>query len=393
LIENCTLYFPAREVALKSVFPQGKSDSGLFRKATWFEYEAGEGKVRLNLAMKDLPRHLQGFRAYVAQLPGTGPSKAEAVRRIAQTQSAVGVILPGPVSPDSRVFTSLVDLIGRFDGFMFVGNSIMLADGTFLVGPLAEPENHPHQPSIETVNPDEYRHAGGTEGVEPARVAMRERHYVTLAEHGFRCARWLPLHRNAIREDRLRPLEEMAGRLFALNALFLWVVAGEENASSARLFAFVDRNGLRSHLTEEENAILALARDAARREHADTIGWRLENMWPLAWILGFDPAPPFFEGQIPQEVVERMIDEFLPNFDGVLADFGSAKCRAASEVGELEDLYYCAHNAVRSAQLGEETVPEWFHPVEHGGAIHERRQSLTWALSPGVAWDETDVST
>ena len=60
----------------------------------------------------------------------------------------------------------------------------------------------------------------------------------------------------------------------------------------------------------------------------------------------------------------------------------------------MEDLFYCAHNAVRTAQMGgKAAVPEGFHPVRDGGAIHERRHSLTWALSPGVEWEETDLST
>ena len=62
----------------------------------------------------------------------------------------------------------------------------------------------------------------------------------------------------------------------------------------------------------------------------------------------------------------------------------------------MEDLFYCVHNAVRSAQLAmhEENddavgiVPEGFDPIANGGVIHERRHALTWALSPGVDWDE-----
>jgi hypothetical protein len=48
------------------------------------------------------------------------------------------------------------------------------------------------------------------------------------------------------------------------------------------------------------------------------------------------------------------------------------------------------HNAVRSAQLGEDTVPEGFHPIANGGVIHERRHALTWAISPGVSWEKTE---
>lgn len=52
-----------------------------------------------------------------------------------------------------------------------------------------------------------------------------------------------------------------------------------------------------------------------------------------------------------------------------------------------KDLFYCAHNAVRSAQLGHDTVPPGFHAVVDGGVVHERRHALTWALSLGVAWE------
>lgn len=31
--------------------------------------------------------------------------------------------------------------------------------------------------------------------------------------------------------------------------------------------------------------------------------------------------------------------------------------------------------------------------VFDGGAIHERRHALTWAISDGVSWDDTDLTT
>ena len=93
-------------------------------------------------------------------------------------------------------------------------------------------------------------------------------------------------------------------------------------------------------LTPEERKIHAMPRAKARAIHQGTIGWRLENMWPLAWILGFDLAPP-----------------------------------------------------ASGAQLGGKTVPKGFHPIAGTGVIHERRHALTWATSPRVKWDDTDLST
>ena len=84
---------------------------------------------------------------------------------------------------------------------------------------------------------------------------------------------------------------------------------------------------------------------------------------------------------------------FIRWSDGVDALLARARPRALAEVVALEDHFYAAHNAARSAQLGGRTVPKGFHPVVNGGVVHERRHALTWALSPGVAWDDTDLST
>jgi hypothetical protein len=126
----------------------------------------------------------------------------------------------------------------------------------------------------------------------------------------------------------------------------------------------------------------------------DTIGWKLENMWALAWVLGFDPAPTLEAAQIHDEIIGKLFREFLPGLDQSIADLlAKSAPRQAADVVEMEYRFYCAHNAVRSAQLGRKTVPKGFHPVIHGGAIHERRHSLSWCLAPEVAWEDTDLST
>lgn len=93
-------------------------------------------------------------------------------------------------------------------------------------------------------------------------------------------------------------------------------------------------------------------------------------------------------------VTIRALFDFLPSLDHTIDAF-LAGCtpRPDGDVDALEDLFYCAHNAVRSAQLGQDTVPPGFHPVADGGVVHERRHALTWTLSPGVAWSDTDLST
>ncbi|MBN2384562.1 DUF4272 domain-containing protein [bacterium] len=361
-----------------------------------FKYETRDGMVKLNLQQDDLECHLQGFCAYVARLPSSGESRSKAQELIKRTKSVLGVFLPCPVDPDSDAFRSLVHIIATFNGFMFVVDSVMLPDGSILVGPTLKEENTDEKPTAELkeINPDNFRHSGETTGVDPSRIEMRERHYCLLAERAFICARWLPLYRTESGVDELRPVEEIAARFLALCSLFLWVSAPEDVAPTNLLKEFYNHNNLDRHLTMSENAIVLMAREDARESHHNTIGWYLENMWALAWILGFEPEPPFYQGQLPDEVIQRMIGEFFPGFTTNITEFIAAiHPRSAIEVGQLEDLYYCTHNAVRQAQLGDNSVPTYFHPVADGGAIHERRHSLTWALSPGTEWEDTDLST
>jgi hypothetical protein len=220
---------------------------------------------------------------------------------------------------------------------------------------------------------------------------LRAKTFADLEALGFQPARSLPL---PDLDQSLRPAAEVAARLMALDALFTWVAFPDEAAPTTRVEAYIDRNGLRDWLADDEAPVAALPRPKARRLHADRIGWRLENMWALAWVLGFDPEPGLEAAQVGEEVTRPLILEFLPGLGGTVADLlDKAHPRPVSDVIAMEYRFYCAHNAVRSAQLGRATVPPGFHPVVHGGAVHERRHSLTWCVTPDVSWDETDLST
>jgi hypothetical protein len=221
--------------------------------------------------------------------------------------------------------------------------------------------------------------------------ALRARVFAELESLGFQPAKSLPLPDLHL---PIRPAREIAARLMALDALFTWVAFPEKAAASDRIGKYMDRNQLREWLTDDESKIVSLFRAEARKAHVDSIGWKLENMWALAWALGFDREPAIEGSQVGEDVTRPMIYEFLPGLDGTVAKLlAKATPRTAAEVIAMEYRFYCAHNAVRSAQLGGKTVPEGFHPVVHGGAIHERRHSLSWCIDPDVSWEDTDLST
>jgi hypothetical protein len=208
---------------------------------------------------------------------------------------------------------------------------------------------------------------------------------------GFRVAPGLPVERQD-GATQLRPSTEILGRALALRAVCFWVAATEEMVPSATIAARAYSDDVKPYLTHADEGILTLPRADAHEQHIGTIGWRLENIWPLAWILGFDPKPAL-QGMADDSIISKVMT-FLPRDSQTAASFlKDSRIRPLSEVDALEDLFYCAHNAVRSAQLGGDAVPKDFDPISDGGVVHERRHALTWALSPGVAWDDTDLST
>ena len=227
--------------------------------------------------------------------------------------------------------------------------------------------------------------------LSPADLRLQTSSY--LATHGFRAAGWLPLSEESF---MLRPRDEIVARAMALNVVFLWCAAPEDVAAKAAFWPYIERNALQPFLTTEDRGIIACDRADAQQQFNHLIGWRLENLWALCWIGGFDPEPAITAGMIPEPTIHALLGDFLGYLERDRDELLSRwRSRDEGEVIALEDRFYAAHNAVRSAQLDAAagTVPDGFDPVADGGCIHERRHALTWSVSPATAWDETDLST
>ncbi|HOZ14669.1 MAG TPA: DUF4272 domain-containing protein [Tenuifilaceae bacterium] len=204
---------------------------------------------------------------------------------------------------------------------------------------------------------------------------------------GFKPATSLPTDL----ERQIRPKVEIAKRLNAIKAIVLWLMVSEQDLSNERILNFVVTNGLDLFLAEDEKHILNSPRND--EELRNMIGWKFENTWPLAWYFGYNV--PDITGQMTTgEQMQEILINYTCPLDGKIEDWVRTKETVSDEdLKKKEDLFYCLHNAVRSAQLGRQTVPPTFDPVGNGGVIHERRHSLTWMLSMGIEWDETDLST
>lgn len=267
---------------------------------------------------------------------------------------------------------------------------------------VADSEKKPSGPVyVEPVRTMDIDEMGGdptvknTDQPDPHGEALREKSRAQLEEAGFSFADSLPTlgHRAGV-SGKLRATDEIQKRLQSMYVVYLYVAAPEDVIPKEQLGMYISVYGLVDHMTPTEAAIITKPRAQASREHIDSIGWTLENMSALAWMLGHDEQPGVQDKMMSDERLDALLSYLAKSWEGPEVFAKQIKPRPEAEIQQLEDTFYCAHNAVRSAQTGHaEQVPQGFHPMRDGGIVHEKRQALTWALSPGVAWDETDLST
>lgn len=219
---------------------------------------------------------------------------------------------------------------------------------------------------------------------------MRRKNLERLEADGFSVAGSLPVGP----PGSLRPIGQIAKRLWAMNVLVIFVSDPQRSYSGKDIRQAIDANGLAAWMSEDETTIVETWRWLAKWLSRDSAQWYIENMLSLAWILGFGTEPSTDGKMLNEQQRQSLVVGFLGSIDKSVSKW-QKKCqpRSEREVVAMEDLFYCTHNAVRSAQFGATTVPEGFDPIANGGVIHERRHALTWALSPGENWDEIDLST
>jgi len=165
----------------------------------------------------------------------------------------------------------------------------------------------------------------------------------------------------------------------------------QENLENDKILTFINKNNLNDFMDEEEKEILNTSRDDEQARNS--IGWKFENAWPLAWYFGYK-EPDIMGQMMSGDQMQDILKDFSCPMDENVEDWIKNKETISEEkLTQKEDLFYCLHNAVRSAQMGRETVPSGFDPMGNGGVIHERRHSLTWMLSKGINWEDTDLST
>jgi hypothetical protein len=205
-----------------------------------------------------------------------------------------------------------------------------------------------------------------------------------LEPQGFFLPNTLPLP-DITRE--LRPKSEIVGRAMAMQTLFLYVALAEEQETAQALQDHVTRNGLTSYFTPGEALVFALPRAQATVQYQGSVGWLLEGLWSIAWVLGYAKKPTLDAEEITNVITQEIFLTFLPEVGTLLDDFfHSVTLRHVDEIITLEDRFFCARHAFSlSKQEGKPTF-KTFQSSFYGSIITERQQALQWCLSPGKPW-------
>ena len=135
---NASIYLPVDSVDLKAMFPNVRTDKGLFRKLSYYEFQINQDGVKLNIMDRQkVGAHLQGFLGYIAAFPSDNPEAQQLPTKIAHTKMVLGLITEGDFDTNPGLWPALCQVAGTYNGHIFAYNSIWTPQGVCLAGPLA----------------------------------------------------------------------------------------------------------------------------------------------------------------------------------------------------------------------------------------------------------------
>jgi len=137
---NAAIYIPIDSPDLAKVFPDAKSDRGVFRrKASWFSIVLDGDTVKFNaMADEDLSNHLEGFVRYIDSLDEDDQRKQDAVSVVRPTRCVLGLQTSREFEDNPAIWQALFRIADAFDGYVFVHGSLLLPSGGVIVGPLRD---------------------------------------------------------------------------------------------------------------------------------------------------------------------------------------------------------------------------------------------------------------
>ncbi|QKG52883.1 DUF4272 domain-containing protein [Hymenobacter sp. BRD67] len=197
-----------------------------------------------------------------------------------------------------------------------------------------------------------------------------------IKQQGYRINDWLPIPNGSAQ----RKIQEIKGRMGVMTAL-LNIAFG---APTHIIRKWIDANGLGSHLSNSESALLSKKNSELTDSEVNSLEWYLEALWSFMWLTGV------IESLNPTEYVGDNMASLLPSLKNGESNEKLERLEAARPVStayKMLDYYYRLHWFCVDERLkgGEAKLNE--------GVVYQRRKSLEWACDPTADWDEVEMGT
>ncbi len=136
---NAAIYLPYAEFDLADALPGAVATREPTGNTSRFDVILGGQPARLNvMSPTDVIRHLDGFAGWVGTLDETDERKADARLLIGGAKTVLGLVAAGDFEGNPALWQALFQVANKWDGFVFVYNSVLLPNGGVVVGPLRQ---------------------------------------------------------------------------------------------------------------------------------------------------------------------------------------------------------------------------------------------------------------
>ncbi len=134
---NATIYLPYDNIDLGAVFAGAVATRDASNRPTAFDVILGGQPARFNvMPSAAVGQHLAGFAGWIDSLDESADRKADAKMLVGGAKYVLGLVAAGEFAENPALWQCLFQVADKWDGFVFVYDSLLLPNGGVIVGPL-----------------------------------------------------------------------------------------------------------------------------------------------------------------------------------------------------------------------------------------------------------------
>jgi hypothetical protein len=140
---NAAIYIQQGSGDLTSVFSGVTSDKSLFRKPSWYDVPLGDDVIRFNvMPSSEVGPHVGDLLGYIASIEQDEDRKKDISFALGHTSVVLGLKTDREFEDNHAIWQSLFRVADAYNGFVFVYGSMLLPNGTVLVGPMLDDQSN-----------------------------------------------------------------------------------------------------------------------------------------------------------------------------------------------------------------------------------------------------------